>query len=182
MFFTKKCIAVVLFLICAIATVSAYEGRVGGEIEYTRYLNSDITEVESWGGVFSLTGASYFDCNSIFGLKYSFGYVYNTGALKQFDVYDFQTLALFNVDLSEISEIELGIGFFDDLFVFNDLVSNQFGTAFSVSLIFKPIQQMAINLGVDYLMPLLASYGNTMKDIALDNHVFRYGLSVSYIY
>lgn len=89
---------------------------------------------------------------------------------------------MFNFDLSKISEIELGIGFFDDLFVFNDLVSNQFGTAFSVSLIFKPIQQIAINLGVDYLMPLLASYGNTMKDIALDNHVFRYGLSVSYIY
>lgn len=47
MFYTKKCITVVLLLICAIATVSAYEGRVGGEIEYTRYLNSDITEVES---------------------------------------------------------------------------------------------------------------------------------------
>ena len=50
-FYIKKCITVVLLLICTIATVSAYEGRVGGDIEYTRYLNSDITEVESWGGI-----------------------------------------------------------------------------------------------------------------------------------
>ena len=180
--FNKKLFFFIAIFLCLSFSLFAYEGRIGAEIEYTRYSNRDMNEINAQGGLFSIIGASYFDDKSIFGLEYSFGYGYNAGNLQGYDLYDLSLLALFNFDLNHFSEIELGAGIVEDIYVFNNIVSNQFGLGFSLSLIFKPIEQLALSIGIDYVMPMLAGYGDTVKDISLDNHLFRYGLSVSYIY
>ena len=180
--FNKKLFFFIAIFLCLSVSLFAYEGRVGAEVEYAWYANRNMTNLDAQGSVFSIVGASYFDDKNIFGLEYSFGYGLNTGNLQGYDLYDLRLLALFNFDMNHFAEIELGAGVVEDIYVFNNFVSNQFGLGFAISLIVKPIDELALNIGVDYVMPMISGYGDTVKDVSLDTHLFRYGLSVSYIY
>ena len=175
---------IISFLLIAISMLYAAPsaGRIGIQADYSGYLETDEYSVNAQEAILSVTGANFFDENKMFGLGYSFGYGFTFGGLTEFNPLHLNLAAIFSFNVTPWFSIEPRIGFADTIYIFDNIVSTEFGMLLGCGFEFMPIKHLGLSLLLNYTLPIVSGYGNSYNMVAFEKHLLSCGLAVSYLY
>ncbi len=157
-------------------------GRIGIQFAAQGYIGTDESPANAQEVAISVSGANFFGEDGIFGIGYSFGYGFSFDGLENFKPLHFGLDSIFSLEISDSLSIEPKIGLADTLYIFDDITSNEFGIAIGCGFEYEPINHLGINAAINYTLPIVSSYKNSISTIAFDKHVLSFGLAVNYLY
>ena len=143
----KRILAFLIILVTVFSLSAAPSaGRIGIQIDQMVHLSNDKHPVEAQEIVLSIAGANYFGESRIFGIGYTAGYGFAFDGLTSFNPIHLNASALVRFSLSDWAAVEPRIGLDDTIYIFNDIVSNEFG--FSVGTAYRSQMRAAMRLTV----------------------------------
>lgn len=178
----KKTFLTFVLVVFSVVNVYAFSGRIGAQISYDRYYNSNLTMVTSQGVSVDVVGSNTFGARDIFGLEYSISKEFTYGENAGTNPWRFGLSSLFEFAVSDYLSLDLTAGAEYGIVPFGEITANTLGVTAGCDMNFEVIPHFVISLGVDYAMPIMMFYGNTAKLVAADSHILSYGLMFSYSY
>ena len=179
----KRILAFLIILVTVFSLSAAPSaGRIGIQIDQMVHLSNDKHPVEAQEIVLSIAGANYFGESRIFGIGYTAGYGFAFDGLTSFNPIHLNASALVRFSLSDWAAVEPRIGLDDTIYIFNDIVSNEFGFSVGCNIELTPVDFIGLNIGVDYKIPIVSSYGNSSSTVAFEKSALSFGLALSYLY